>query len=243
MKLLASLALHALLATTAAAQFVTVNELELKAPVITGAGVQTAHGLLVTGGLGDAPGEWRGKVVLLDRGEISFARKVGNAHAAGAAAVIIANNVPGEFLPTLAPETSPIIAVAITKADGEKLRTRVGELVRVGTQAARPLLPDPRGNAGRTVRSDGEKYVLGDAPSASASAELPAGSRVTLGVSADGSPPFEFQWLKDGTPIAGATSAALAIASLTAADSGVYVCQVINKAGTTTSTAQTITVK
>jgi hypothetical protein len=57
----------------------------------------------------------------------------------------------------------------------------------------------------------------------------------TLAVVADGSSPMSFQWQKDGAPVAGATSAALTLASLRRADGGYYSVVVSNSFGTAAS--------
>jgi hypothetical protein len=58
---------------------------------------------------------------------------------------------------------------------------------------------------------------------------------VKFGVNADGSPPFSFQWRKDGRPIAGATGELLTIQAMSARDVGNYDCIVKNSAGEKTS--------
>lgn len=50
------------------------------------------------------------------------------------------------------------------------------------------------------------------------------------------------QWRKNGTPIPGATSPTLTIASVTAADAGVYDCVATNACGTATTNAASLTV-
>ncbi|MGF7127164.1 minor extracellular serine protease Vpr [Natronobacillus azotifigens] len=73
---------------------------------------------LVYGGLGDQPiTNARGKIVLFQRGEISFTDKVKQAEAAGARAVLIYNNSAEEFQAGLEEETSLPVAT-IAQADG-----------------------------------------------------------------------------------------------------------------------------
>lgn len=69
-----------------------------------------------------------------------------------------------------------------------------------------------------------------------------AGQRATFSVSANGSPPFSYQWQKNGAAISGATSSAYTINAVTAADAGGYSVAVSNVAGSTTSTTATLTV-
>lgn len=79
----------------------------------------TASGALVDGGLCTATGAWAGKVVLCQRGDISFYDKVMNVQNSGGAAAVIYNNVPGGFLGTLGEgSSSTIIAISLSQEDG-----------------------------------------------------------------------------------------------------------------------------
>lgn len=69
------------------------------------------------------PIDLTGKVALIQRGTYSFVDKVVNAKNAGAAAVIVYNNVDGEIDQYLSKETNFIPAFRLTKADGERLKT------------------------------------------------------------------------------------------------------------------------
>ena len=69
------------------------------------------------------------------------------------------------------------------------------------------------------------------------------GSALTLSVAATGAPPLSFRWLKDGTNLNGATSAAFTIASATRRDSGVYQAVVTNPGGSTPSSNATLVVR
>lgn len=78
-----------------------------------------ASGALVDGGLCTATGDWAGKVVLCQRGDISFYDKVINVQNSGGAAAVIYNNVPGGFLGTLGEGySSTIIAISLSQEDG-----------------------------------------------------------------------------------------------------------------------------
>jgi hypothetical protein len=67
-------------------------------------------------------------------------------------------------------------------------------------------------------------------------------STTTFRVTADGIPPFSYQWLRDGSPIAGATSASYSFTA-TRADSGhQYSVRVANECGSVTSQAATLNV-
>ncbi|MCX6954766.1 MAG: immunoglobulin domain-containing protein [Verrucomicrobia bacterium] len=57
-----------------------------------------------------------------------------------------------------------------------------------------------------------------------------------------GSPPFTFQWVKNGVVIPGATGGLLQLVNLTSADAGKYSCIVTNIAGSATSREATLTV-
>lgn len=67
-----------------------------------------------------------GKIALISRGELTFADKVANAVAAGAAGVIIYDNVdqPGPLNPSIGGETTVPVA-GISKASGEALRNDI----------------------------------------------------------------------------------------------------------------------
>ena len=92
---------------------------------------------LIEAGLGRADEfagvDARGKVVLVMRGgDIRFAEKVQAAENAGAAAVIIANNQPGNFNGSLS-SMSTIPAISVSQADGATLL----DAIRAGGAAAR----------------------------------------------------------------------------------------------------------
>lgn len=82
-----------------------------------------ASGLLVVAGIGrpeDIPASARGAILLIERGELTFQEKVANAQAAGAAGVVIFNNIPGTFFGTLS-SASSIPAVSVSMSEGEAL--------------------------------------------------------------------------------------------------------------------------
>jgi subtilisin family serine protease len=82
----------------------------------------TASGILVDGGLCTTTGAWTGKVVLCQRGDISFYDKVMNVQNSGGVAAAIYNNVPGGFLGTLGEGySSSIIAISLSQEDGTYL--------------------------------------------------------------------------------------------------------------------------
>lgn len=69
----------------------------------------------------DFPAAVKGEVALIKRGEIFFSDKVKNAKDAGAAAVIIFNHSPGNFLGTLGSEGNWLPAVSLSQKDGQYL--------------------------------------------------------------------------------------------------------------------------
>ncbi len=69
-----------------------------------------------------------------------------------------------------------------------------------------------------------------------------AGNSATLSVTFTGTPAPTFQWLKNGTPISGATSASLVLGNVSGTDAGSYTVTLTNSLGTTTSAAATVTV-
>jgi subtilisin family serine protease len=96
-------------------------------------------GALVDGGLCDSVGAWSGKVVLCQRGVISFADKVNNALAGGGVAAVIYNNVSGGFAGTLN-GTSTISAISLSLEDGEAIKATggVGQSSTVASQYTAP---------------------------------------------------------------------------------------------------------
>jgi subtilisin family serine protease len=85
---------------------------------------------IVDCGLGN-PGECKtngltGFVALIQRGTISFADKVTNATAQGAAAAIIYNNAAGDFKGTLGAAGNWIPAVSVSDVSGAALKLKVG---------------------------------------------------------------------------------------------------------------------
>ena len=77
---------------------------------------------------------------------------------------------------------------------------------------------------------------------------VPAGVDVTFSAGANGSPPLWFQWLKDGTPVPGATnpvspvSSTLILSNVQPADAGIYSLLVTNSFGSVTSAPAQLTV-
>ena len=69
-----------------------------------------------------------------------------------------------------------------------------------------------------------------------------AGTTVSFGIGLTGGEPFSYQWLKDGTPISGATTNPLTLVAVQTNDAGSYWVIVTNVAGSATSSKATLTV-
>jgi aminopeptidase YwaD len=95
---------------------------------LSAAGEVTAE--LVPAGLGrpqDFPPEGlKGRIALIERGELSFSDKVTNAATNGAAAVVIYNNVEGSFRGELQEESS-VPALSLSQAEGRQLQALLEE--------------------------------------------------------------------------------------------------------------------
>lgn len=74
------------------------------------------------------------------------------------------------------------------------------------------------------------------------SQSVATGAAVSFVAAASGTPTPTFQWLKNGAPIAGATSATYSIASASANDAATYSVTASNAAGSATSSQVTLTV-
>lgn len=122
------------------------NVTAIPAIALRGSGGGTARGRLIAAGIGRPeefpPGGLTGAIALIERGDLTFAQKVGNAIAAGAAGVIIYNNEPGRSVFSLDGEVA-IPAVGIDQAAGQDLVAKI---------AAQPLdatitVSPPKGTA------------------------------------------------------------------------------------------------
>lgn len=74
------------------------------------------------GGPADFPSGTSGRIALIERGTITLREKVANARDAGAVAVIVYNNEPGNFTATSSTSVN-IPAVTVSQEDGRALRT------------------------------------------------------------------------------------------------------------------------
>ena len=104
---------------------------------LTGSGQFASSGAMVHGGRCTSPGSWAGKVVLCERGDISFADKVANVTAGGGVAAVIYNNAAGSFSGTLGDGvTSSIPAISMSQEDGQALvGAALGQTASVSTVA------------------------------------------------------------------------------------------------------------
>ncbi|EJQ32728.1 hypothetical protein IEC_05189 [Bacillus toyonensis] len=101
----------------------------------------------------------KGKLALIQRGEITFDEKIKHAKEAGAKAVIVYNNVDGEITSYLGESTSSIPSFRLTKVDGEKLQAKAvqgdvslafGELSNIKTEGDHLADFSSRGPATKT---------------------------------------------------------------------------------------------
>lgn len=81
----------------------------------------------------------KGKIALIERGEITFTEKAKNAYQAGAIAVIIYNNLTGSFVGNLEEEVE-IPVSTISKKDGQKLK----DLIHQRDVGARTILVEEK---------------------------------------------------------------------------------------------------
>jgi hypothetical protein len=102
-------------------------------------------------------------------------------------------------------------------------------------------------NAAGTTTSSAATLTVSPATTAPAVTTGPAtqtvtaGATVTFSVAASGTAPLTYQWFKDNVALSGATAATLTFTA-TAQSAGSYTVTVNNAAGTTTSSAATLTV-
>jgi len=91
--------------------------------------------------------------------------------------------------------------------------------------------------------SGGSTAVAPSITTPPASQTVTAGQTATFWVTANGTAPFSYQWQRNGSDIAGATSSSYTTPATTAGDSGAtYRVVVSNSAGSVTSTPATLTV-
>ena len=114
----------------------------IEARALGGSTEGVAEGELVVAGIGrveDFPVATGGKIALIERGELTFAMKVANATAAGAAGVVIYNNAPGIFAGGLTSGSS-IPAASISQEDGQALAAGGPAAARLEVKTAEQTL-------------------------------------------------------------------------------------------------------
>ena len=146
-----------------------------------------------------------------------------------AATRVIALKLPNMNGIRSAPWTDYVTSAAQIEADTgfrffTELPASVADVLRqkIDGQAAAPMAP-------MITTQPGPQTVL-------------VGRTVTLSVVASGSPAPTYQWIKDGVPVAGATSATLTLSNVTTAQAGQYSVMVTNGGGAVTSAAAPLTI-
>ncbi|HNW08920.1 MAG TPA: immunoglobulin domain-containing protein, partial [Verrucomicrobiota bacterium] len=101
-------------------------------------------------------------------------------------------------------------------------------------------------NFGSTLSSNATLTVLNTPPTITTQPQgrtVLAGSNVTFTVTATGALPLRYQWLFNGSPLAGATQSALTRSSVTPADAGIYAVVVTNQFGAQASAEAELVVR
>ncbi|MGY6519566.1 MAG: S8 family serine peptidase [Lysobacteraceae bacterium] len=119
----------------------TIDQAPYIVSALDGSFQGTASGTVANGGRCLSPGSWSNRVVMCERGDISFADKAANVAAGGGRAAIIYNNEPGGFSGTLGSGGSSIPALAMTREDGVFI---VGS--KVGASASVSTVVNNQGN-------------------------------------------------------------------------------------------------
>jgi len=95
--------------------------------------------MMVDGGLATTTNtDWSGKVVLVERGEVSFETKVKNVQNSGGVAALIYNNVSGSLSMTLGSFAASIPAVSFSLEDGLLLKEKLGQTAGVESSVEVP---------------------------------------------------------------------------------------------------------
>ncbi len=97
------------------------------------------------------PGSLTGRVLLVDRGGCNVSIKGSNGAAAGAVAVIVANNVAGNVPPSFGfgGGTPTVPTLSITQAAGNQLKARVGNVATVDGASAQSVVGSVVGTSSR----------------------------------------------------------------------------------------------
>jgi minor extracellular serine protease Vpr len=96
-------------------------------------------------------GSLTGQVLLVDRGACAVSTKGSNGAAAGAVAVIVANNAAGDVPPSFGfgGGTPTVPTLSITQAAGNQLKTRVGNIATVDGASAQSVVGSVVGTSSR----------------------------------------------------------------------------------------------
>ncbi len=130
-------AIPQLLALVKAANRVEFDGQVIYANPVIDAPFGQAEGELASGGLCDAAGNWNDKIVLCERGEITFLEKILNVQESGGVGVVHYNSASAPMLPVVFDTENEvrIPSVAVTEDDGLTLiRESSGEDIRVFTE-------------------------------------------------------------------------------------------------------------
>jgi len=137
-----------------------------------------------------------GKILLLDRGTCAVSIKVANGAAAGAIAVVIANNAaqaPGDLPPDFSygGGVASVAGYTITRADGTTLKTQVGLTATIDPATAASLVGNMVSSSSRgpSVSFNAIKPDIG-APGASLSAQYGTGTDQTAFGGTSGAAPM-----------------------------------------------------
>ncbi len=134
-------------------------------------------------------------------------------------------------------------ALAALDSDGDGYSNGVELGDPNGTWASgQPNPPGPVYNPGDATSHPGAVATAPAITTQPASQTVNAGATVIFRVSATGTAPLSYQWMKGGANISGATAATLTLSSVTTASAGSYAVKVSNSAGSVTSAAATLTV-
>jgi subtilisin family serine protease len=141
-------------------------------------------------------GSLAGKVLLVDRGSCAISIKVSNGAAAGALAVVIANNAaqaPGDLPPDFSygGGTPSVAGYTVTRTDGNLLKTQVGQTATIDPASAASLVGNMVASSSR-----GPSYTFSaikpdiGAPGASLSAQYGTGNGETAFGGTSGAAPM-----------------------------------------------------
>ncbi|MFN0095027.1 MAG: M20/M25/M40 family metallo-hydrolase [Dehalococcoidia bacterium] len=155
---------------------VAIGGTKLPALTMVGSRSGTVKGAAVAVGLADTAGiagkDLTGKVAIADRGTLTFAQKVDAVRQAGAIALIVVNNEPGDLSGQLAGETDLAVA-GIARESGDALRAAAasGAVVSVTTtgretKTGMNVVAKPKGSGACAIVVGGHHDTVPGAPGA-----------------------------------------------------------------------------